>query len=167
MQSLVENFGIDWRLLLSQFFNFLVILAIFTFLIYKPLSKNIAERRKKIKEGLDKEEEASERLSEIAVLEKETLKKAEGEAVGIISGAEARAKERESEILQEAEEKNKEMQRKALEEINEEKQESLRKAEKEIASLAKEVLVKAVKVNPSAVDEALLKRVTEETVKEK
>ncbi len=167
MQSLIQNFGIDWRLLLSQAFNFVVILVIFTFLIYKPLAKSIADRRKKIKEGLDKEEEASRRLSEIREMEKDTLKKAEGEALSIISGAEKKAKDKEAVILKEAETKNLELKEKSLEEISEAREKALRSAEKEIAMLAKEVLVKAVKIDPSSVDEALLKRVAEETISRK
>ncbi len=165
MQSLVQNFGIDWKVLVSQVFNFLVIFGIITFLIYKPLAKSIAERRKKIQEGLDKEEEASRRLTEIGALESETLKKAEEKAVGLITRAEKRAKEEEAKILKEAEEREREMKKKNLEAIQEAKDKSIKEAQSELAALAKEILVKAVKVSPHAVDEALLKQAADEVVK--
>ena len=165
MQSLIQNFGINWETLASQIFNFLVIFGIIAFLVYKPLAKSIAERRKKIQEGLDKEEEASRRLTEIGALESETLKKAEEKAVGLISQAEKRAKEEEAKILKETEEREREMKEKNLEAIQESKNKSIKEAQSELATLAKEILVKAVKVNPHAVDEALLKRVADEVVK--
>lgn len=161
MQSLIENFGIDWMALLSQVVNFVLIFGVITFLIYKPLSKSISERRKKIKEGLDKEEEATRRLSEVNILEKETLKKAEEEATGILTSVKERARAEEARMLKETEEKNRAIKLKADQEILEMKERSIKEAEKEIASLAKEVLVKVVKVNPSAIDEALLKSVSE------
>ncbi len=167
MQSLVQNFGIDWKVLASQVFNFLVIFGVITFLVYKPLAKSVAERRKKIQEGLDKEEEASRRLVEINTLESKTLKKAEDQAVDLIAKAERRAKEQEAKILKEADEREQEMKKKSLEAIAEAKERSMKEAESELASLAKEILVKAVRVNPQSVDEALLKRMTDEVVKSK
>ncbi len=167
MQSLVQNFGIDWKVLVSQVFNFLVIFGVIAFLIYKPLAKSIAERRKKIQEGLDKEEEASRRLTEISVLESKTLKKAEDEAVSLISKAERRAKEQEAKILKETDEREQEIKKKSLEAIEEAKERSMKEAESELATLAKEILVKAVRVSPQSVDEALLKRVADEVVKSK
>jgi F-type H+-transporting ATPase subunit b len=167
MQSLVQNFGIDWKILVSQVFNFLIIFGIVTFLIYKPLAKIVAERRRKIQEGLEKEEEASRRLTEISILESETLKKAESEAVTLISQAERRAKEQEAKILKEADEREREIRKKSFEAIEEVKARSIKEAESELATLAKDILVKIVRVNPQSVDEALLKRMADEVVKSK
>ncbi len=167
MQSLVQNFGIDWKILVSQVFNFLIIFGIVTFLIYKPLAKIVAERRRKIQEGLEKEEEASRRLTEISILESETLKKAESEAVALISQAERRAKEQEAKILKEADEREREIRKKSFEAIEEAKARSIKEAESELATLAKDILVKVVRVNPQSVDEALLKRMADEVVKSK
>lgn len=166
MQSLIESFGIDWKLLVSQVFNFLVIFGVITFLVSKPLAKSVAERRKKIKEGLDKSEEADKRLKGVSILEKETLKKAETEAMKVILSAEEKAKKEESKILKEAEEKSRLVKEKAMEEIAEAREHSMQSAEQEIASLAKEILVKAVKVSPAAVDEALITRVSKETMRQ-
>lgn len=167
MQSLIESFGIDWKLLVSQVFNFLVIFGVITFLVYKPLAKSIAERRKRIAEGLEKSEEADHRLKEVSMLEKETLKKAETEAMKVIASAEEKGKKEESKILKEAEEKGRLVKEKAMEEIAEARERSMQSAEQEIASLAKEILVKAVKVSPSAVDEALLAKISRETMKKR
>ena len=158
MESLFENFGVDWRILLIQALNFIIVLAVFTFLIYKPLVKHITERRKKIEEGLMKEKEASLHLSHVLVLEKEKLKQAENKALGIVADAQKRAKTEEAQILKHAEGKGKAVYEKSLMEIKAEKENAIKAAEKEIAVLAREILIKFVKMNPAAVDEALISK---------
>ena len=63
--QLLFQLGIDWKLFLSQTVNFFILLIVLTFFVYKPLIKIIKERNQKIKEGLDKAEEADIRLKEV------------------------------------------------------------------------------------------------------
>ena len=51
--GLLGKLGIDWKLFLSQAFNFFVLLGVLTFFVYKPLMTVIKERNKKIKTGLE------------------------------------------------------------------------------------------------------------------
>ena len=52
MQELFHSLGIDWKLLLAQGTNFLVVLIVLTFVLWKPLIRVLNERRKKIEAGL-------------------------------------------------------------------------------------------------------------------
>ncbi len=60
MNDLFEQLGINWKLFLSQTVNFFILLFVLKVFVYKPLLAIIKERSKKIKEGLEKAEEASE-----------------------------------------------------------------------------------------------------------
>ena len=80
MNALLDQLGINWQLFLSQAVNFFILLIVLTFFVYKPLIKIIKKRNAKIKEGLDKAEEADVRLKQIDVISKEKLKEA-GELV--------------------------------------------------------------------------------------
>ena len=51
MNAFISQFGLDWKLFLSQLVNFILILIILTIFVYKPVLKIIKERNKKIKEG--------------------------------------------------------------------------------------------------------------------
>ncbi len=64
MQDLVTQLGLDWRLLLSQAANFLILLIVLRLFAYKPLIPMLKERRAKIEDGLAKAKEADHRLSQ-------------------------------------------------------------------------------------------------------
>ncbi|MEK7554807.1 MAG: hypothetical protein AAB518_02370, partial [Patescibacteria group bacterium] len=83
MSELIEKLGIDWKLLLAQGANFLIILAVLRFTLYKPLIRILAERRAKIDQGLRDAAQAGKRLGEVEVLGKERLATVEKEAVKI------------------------------------------------------------------------------------
>ena len=93
MQELLSQLGIDWRLLVSQALNFLLLLAVLRIFAYGPIVKILKERKKRIEEGLEKSEEAEKRIREISTLKKERLKEAEIETLAILKRAEGRAKD--------------------------------------------------------------------------
>ncbi len=164
MESLIENFGLDWKLLISQAVNFTLVFIILRLTVYKPLLHIMAKRKKKIEDGIMKDEEGTKRLLEIATLEKEKLKEAEVKALDIIHVGEEKAKKEGTKILEATAKKKEEMEITARAQIEAEKQKALREAESQIQHLVKEVLVKAVSVKPEAVDDVLIRKVTEEVV---
>src|SRR3990167_3710248 len=83
MGEFLSQFGISWKLLLSQLINFALILIVLRIFIYKPLLNVLKERREKIEKGLMKAEECDVRLKEVDEMakgkqkEEELLKMAE------------------------------------------------------------------------------------------
>lgn len=53
MDSLIETFHIDWRLLTAQIINFAIVFAVLYWLAFKPLARVMSERTDKISKGLD------------------------------------------------------------------------------------------------------------------
>ena len=68
-------------LILSQAFNFLLLLIILSVFVYKPLLKLMHKRQDRISEGLTKAKEADERLHEIDVISKGKVRDAETQAL--------------------------------------------------------------------------------------
>ncbi|MEK9178109.1 MAG: ATP synthase F0 subunit B, partial [Patescibacteria group bacterium] len=60
--GIIGQLGINWKLFLSQAVNFFILLIVLRAFVYKPLIQVIEKRNKKIKEGLEKAEEADVRL---------------------------------------------------------------------------------------------------------
>jgi F-type H+-transporting ATPase subunit b len=52
MDELIKTFHIDWKLLIAQGVNFLIVLTVLYFFALKPLMKIMHERAKKIEESL-------------------------------------------------------------------------------------------------------------------
>ena len=165
--ELLFQLGIDWPLILSQMVNFGVLLIILTLFVYKPVIKIIKQRNAKIKEGLEKAEEADVRLKEVDVIGKEKIKQAEQESVGIIKATEKKAKVLDQELQKKNEEKQLQMQ-KDLHEMQKKQQEEMKNMVLGNAvELVKKTLIKTVELKPEAVDEALIKKAALEVGNEK
>ncbi len=157
MNELIEKLGIDWKLLLAQAANFLIILVVLRFTLYKPLIRILSERRMKIDQGLRDAEAAGKRLGEVEIVGKERLATVEREAVKIVQDAEGRAKVKESEILTAAKAKEIEVVKGAERLIEARRAESEEIILAEAKTLVREAVLKTGSLVPNAVDEALLK----------
>lgn len=156
--AFISQFGIDWKLFLSQLVNFFLILIILRLFVYKPVLKIIKERNKKIKEGLDKAEEAGLRLKEIDVIGKTKIKEAENTSIEMIKATEKKAKSLEQELQKKSEENQIKLQKEL--EANYKKQQDQAKdlVFKNAIDLVKKTIVKTVELKPEAIDEALIKK---------
>lgn len=156
MSELFYQLGIDWRLLLSQVANFLILLAVLRFFAYGPLVALLKERRARIEEGLQKADEADKRLGQMNEMVKEKMKETEHEALLMMRAMEEKAKTKEADMMDEAKKKEAAMFAQA-EKVMEAKAEEMRKqVEAEAARLVKDAIIKTVELKPEAVDEALV-----------
>lgn len=158
MNSLLSQLGIDWKLFLSQAVNFFILLIVLTFFVYKPLIKIIKERNKKIKEGLDKAEEADVRLKQIDEIGKGKIKEAEQQGINIIKDTEKKAKVLEHELQKKNEEKQLQMQKETQEQLKKQLEENKKVVLAQAAELVKKTIIKTVELKPDAIDEALIKK---------
>jgi F-type H+-transporting ATPase subunit b len=160
--GLLGQLGINWKLFVSQAFNFFILLIVLWAFVYKPLLKIIKERNEKIKTGLEKAEQAGIRLKEIDNIGKEKIKEAEQESIAIIKATEDKAKTMAVELQQKNEEKQKEIQKQAQEQLKRQLEENKKVVLAQATELVKKTLVKTVELKPDAVDEALIKKAVKE-----
>ena len=162
MRDLFHQLGVDWRLLLSQGVNFLVLLGVLTFFLFKPLLKLLEERKKKIELGLKVGKEAEERLLAIDKMKEEKISEARKIAFEIIKKGEADAKSGADKIIADGGKKADGI-LKGAEQIAERKQEEARLAMlKEAKTLVRAAIIKTVEMDPKAVDEALVSMAVDE-----
>ena len=161
MSSFISQFGIDWKLFLSQLVNFLLILIILRFFVYKPVLKILKERNKKIKEGLDKAEEAGIRLKEIDVIGKEKIKEAENKSMEMIKTTENEAKALGRELQKKMEENQLKLQKELQDSYKRQQEEVKNLVLKNAVDLVKKTIVKTIELKPEAIDEALIKKAVE------
>jgi len=161
MSSFISQFGIDWKLFLSQLVNFLLILIILRFFVYKPVLKIIKERNKKIKEGLDKAEEAGIRLKEIDVIGKEKIRDAENKSMEMIKATENKAKALGRELQKKMEDSQIQQQKELQDSYKRQQEEAKNVVLKSAVELVKKTIIKTVELKPEAIDEALIKKAIE------
>jgi F-type H+-transporting ATPase subunit b len=163
MDSLLENFGLDWKLLVSQAANFFLLLVILRATVYKPLLKLIAERRKKIKDGLAHAEEADARLASIGTMQKKKEQEAEAKGLAMIREAGAKAKAEEARQLEEAATKVAELEQRAARARDAERATMMAEVEAASVALVTETIKKAVGAMPEGIDEAMIRKATQST----
>jgi len=167
MQDLISQLGIDWKSLLSQAVNFSLLLIALRIFVYKPVLGILKERRAKIEGGLVKAKEADERLSQVEEIGKERLKKADGEALGILRRAEEEAKVAEAKLLNEAKQKEAEALKRTEVLLLAKEEESRRRAEEGAVRLVKDAIIKTVGLSPDKIEDELIKRAVKEAGKAK
>lgn len=136
MDQLLSAFGIDWKLLIAQMVNFGIVLVGLTFLLYKPVMKSLDERAKKIAQGVEDAERASEKLAGADAEVAKVVAQADEKASGIVLTARTSAKEEASTIVKSAEERALRLTADADARAKEAAAQALRESEKEIARLA-------------------------------
>ena len=71
--EIFSKLGIDWRLLLAQVVNFLILLFVLRRFAYTPMLRFLEKRKNRIEKGLKEGKLATEKLLQIAKKEKEIL----------------------------------------------------------------------------------------------
>ena len=149
MQELLHAFGIDWRLIVIQIFNFVVLAGALVYFLYTPILKILNDREHKIRKGVEDAEKAEVFLQEADSEKDAILTLANSEAADIIARGSARGEEKGAGIVKEAEEKAV----RTLEESRKRAEEIKRQAEKESeADIAKIALLATEKMLATKLD---------------
>ena len=135
MSEILTTFGIDWRLLFINAFNFALVLLALWYFLYTPVMRLLEERRQKVSDGVKNAEAAAVRLAEIEASRAAVLGRAGYEADEVISHARAAAREKERETLAAAEAAAAALVAEAEVEARELKEQALAESRNEVAKL--------------------------------
>lgn len=136
MSALFAAFGVNWHLLVIQAVNFVLLLVVLSYFLYKPVLKIIDERQKKIAEGVRTAEEASHRLAEAKEESEGIVGAAARDAEALALTARARADERGHEIVKAAESKADALMKDASVRAQEAQRQAMLESQREIARAA-------------------------------
>ncbi len=160
MSALLEGLHIDWKLIASQAFNFLLLLVILTRFVYKPIFSVLNERREKIESSLQKAQEIDQQVEDIKQYHQEQLIQARDEAQNIILQARTTAEQEKETKISRTQEEVAFLFEKAKKEISIEKQEMVKDVEKQTAKLLMPAIEKVLK---ETVDEPIRRRIQEKS----
>lgn len=136
MQDLFTAFGIDWRLIVIQIFNFAILAGALFYFLYTPILKILSDRESKIQKGVEDANAASESRLRAEEEKKVVLQNATKEAEGMIERAESHAEEKASAILAHAKKQADATLEATKLRAEEMKREAERESEAEIAKIA-------------------------------
>lgn len=103
MAELIHQLGIDWKLLLAQVVNFLILLFLLKKFLYRPIIELLAKRRKAVEESAANTEKIAQELGAIESRKMTEIERAKKEADAIVQEAKRQAGTRQAEMLKEAE----------------------------------------------------------------
>ena len=130
----LTQFGVEWRLLLSQALSFAIVAAALYFFVFKRVIKVSALRREEIAKGLRDSQEAARRLAEAETEAGKKLKEAAAEAAATLRQAHDDAK-RAIDAAHEASEKAAEIRARSEEQIEADKKRMREELKAELAGL--------------------------------
>lgn len=158
MQELFYQLGIDWRLLLSQAVNFLLLLIVLRIFAYGPIMEMLKNRRAKIEEGLIKAAEAGNRLNQMNQMVREKMKETEHRAMAVMLQTEEKAKHLEARLMEDAKKKQEGVLKETESLVASKAEEAKAKIEREAAELVKKAVVKMVEMKPEEIDYRLVEK---------
>jgi F-type H+-transporting ATPase subunit b len=98
----VEQLGINLNLFIVQLINFLVVVGLLTYFLYRPILNMLSERTRRIEESLRDAEQVKQQLANTNRDYEAKLAEARQEAAQIITQARERAQQQEREIIEQA-----------------------------------------------------------------
>lgn len=161
--EVLAKLGIDWKLLIAQAVNFVVLLLILKRYAYKPILAYLDERTAKIESGIKNAEAAEKKLAASLEEEKRILVAAKEEARQIMTKAEEHAKKRDELMLSETKEKIEKMIKEADVHLAEKQTKLLREAKGELSQV---VMLAVEKILHKKMDESTDRVLIENTLGE-
>ncbi len=151
--EVLHKLGIDWKLLIAQGVNFLVLLYLLKRFAYAPMLKFLDDREERINAGLVNAEAATEKLKETEAEQKRILAEAQREARSILEEASVAAKKRDGETIEKTKQEVAKILAASEISIKAEKEKMLREAKEELALLVVAATEKVLTKKVSATED--------------
>jgi F-type H+-transporting ATPase subunit b len=159
----LNSLGIDWKLLLAQVINFLILLFLLTRFLYKPIVKMLDDRSEKVSAGLKAAEKSQKDLAKAETDAEKIREKAYKEANEILTDAEKEADAISSNIVDRAKSQADEIRKYAAEEALSSKDEAMREAKNELSNL---VTLALGRIIGEQLDEATKQKLTDKAIRD-
>ncbi|MEK7574654.1 MAG: F0F1 ATP synthase subunit B [Patescibacteria group bacterium] len=138
MESIISTFHIDWKIIIAQSVNFAIVFSLLYYFAIRPVNKLMAERNKKISQGIDDAKTNAELLTNTKAEYEAALVKARAEAQAIFQKGKKEAEAKKTEMTETAKKEVETMIAGGKKTLEAEKVKMVEEAKKEIASLAVE-----------------------------
>lgn len=130
--------------ILFQVVNFGVVFAALTYLLTKPITKMLDDRRNKVDAAARASEETLRERENVEVMKKKAKTQAEKDADKVLEGARVEAKELKNKLTKDVKEEVTTLRAKELAKVESEKKARLEDIEKQVSKLSVEIASKVI-----------------------
>ena len=155
----LQALGINLPSLLWHTFNFLLLVALLTKFLYRPVVRMLDERAARVKESMERAEAIKEQLIRTGEETKRQLEAARKEAQAIVDQANQMAQAVKVQARQEAQQEADKIVAKARAQLEQEREQAVAELRREMADL---VIVAATKVIGQSLDDKAQRRLVQE-----
>ena len=145
MDSLISTFHIDFKLMIAQLFNFVLVFICLYFIAAKPLRKLIDDRDEEIKKGLADAKANAEILENTAKESEAAMRKARTEANEIFDKAKKEVEKKKTEMLENAKKEVSDMLAQGKKMLDSEREKMIAEAKNEVVGLVVSATEKIIK----------------------
>jgi F-type H+-transporting ATPase subunit b len=100
--ELLAKLGINWQLLIAQIVNFLIVLTVLGFFLYKPILRLLDARAERIRKAMESAKRIEKQAEELAALREEEMKRLDRESGEYFERVRKQAEVLQEEILKNA-----------------------------------------------------------------
>lgn len=165
--ELIEKFGIEWKTLLAQVVNFLIVMVVLYKFAYQPILKLLRERTEKIDHGLKTAEKIEAQMSQLEQTKKKITLKAKEQAQKILKQAEKQGQEQSALIITQAKKEAQSIMQKTEKEVAAARAELITESQKDFATIVYQSLNKIIPQKLTSQDDLQLIEKTVAEVKNK
>jgi F-type H+-transporting ATPase subunit b len=159
--ELLDKLGVDWKILIAQIVNFVILLAVLYRFLYRPVLKMMKERSVKIEKGVKQAEKMGEEVEKMKRDYEIEILKGRKEAGTIIETAKKEGEKMRNEMVEEAERKIEKSLKKAKETIRDEKNKMMVEIKSEVGEM---VILATEKVIGEKLNKETDKKLVEATI---
>ena len=162
MESLIQTFHLDLKLMIAQLVNFGIVALVLWFFALKPLLKVMSERTKTIEKSLSDAKKIEERLAKTEAEKRQIIDVTKKEAAGILEEANKKAEAGRKETVNKAKEEIEKLVDKGKIQLVLDKEKMLAEVKAQVADL---VVDATKKVLGEALTKEVDKKLVEEAIK--
>ncbi len=138
--EILQLFGVDWKLMLAQIFNFAIVAFVLWRFAIKPLMANMEKRNQEIEQGLKDAEKSAQKLAESDREIRQSMQVSQEKAMQIIMQAKKDAEAEKHAQLEKTKQEVKHLIDKAKEQIASQQEEMILQAKAELAETVVETV---------------------------
>lgn len=161
--EILNLFGVDWKLLVAQLVNFIIVVVVLWWFALKPLTRTMKSRNQEIAKGLSDAKASAEKLSQVEQEVKDKLQQVKTEAGLILDKAKNQADQNKQVIIDKTKQEVENLIQKAKQQIDNEKKMMVDSAKKELAQVVTTALEKIL---TSAVTKDIDKKYIDKVLKD-
>ena len=162
--ELLTKFGINWQLLIAQAFNFVILLGILSYFIYKPFLRLLDERRLKVKQSMDDVKRIEEERKAMEEWKREHMRKVDSEASAFLESAKAQADKLKRDMLESAQKEADAVLEKAKQQLEVEKTKMVSELKSQLGGIVVKLTEKVLEREFTDKDESRLAADIEKTL---